>query len=79
MNNIVELFHQEIENFPEFFVEFYKQDIANKLITKINKFKQEFVTETEEEWIAFINNEKAQLAFSDKITYKCKGVDEAVL
>ena len=30
--NIVELFHQEIENIPEFFIQHYKQNIAKKLI-----------------------------------------------
>ena len=30
--NMVELFHQEIENIPEFFIQHYKQKIAKKLI-----------------------------------------------
>ena len=61
--NIVELFHQEIDVFPEFFISYYKNQIAMKLIDQINTFKLDFVTATEEEWLVYVQEERKNLQF----------------
>ena len=35
-SNIVELFHQEVEQIPEFVISHYKKTVADQLIMKIN-------------------------------------------
>ena len=78
--NIVELFHQEVEAYPEFFVAHYKHKVATKLIQQINRFKAEFVTATEAEWLKFLTLEKKNLQFWDnKAAYKPKDLNLEVL
>lgn len=50
-----------METIPEFFTSYYKTSVANKLIDLINKFKADFVTATEEEWIVFVREERKSL------------------
>ena len=79
-SNIVELFHQEIEEFPEFFVSHYKSKIAEYLTEQINKFKADFNTENEEAWIMFVEQERKNLQFWDnKQSYKPKELNLDVL
>lgn len=79
-NNIIELFHQEIETFPDFFIQYYKTKIANKLIDQINRFKADFATATEEEWIVFIREERKSMNFwENKSLYKPKDLDMSAL
>lgn len=59
--NLVELFHQEIEIIPEFFISHYKKNVSENLISQINDFKTCFVTATEEEWVVFVREERKNL------------------
>ena len=74
------MFNQEIQSFPEFFINHYKHKIANKLIEQINKFKAEFVTATEEEWIIFVREEKKQqMVWENKAAYLPKDLNLELL
>ena len=64
--NITNLLQQEIQEYPDFFIAHYKTKIANKLIDQINKFKAEFTTVAEDEWIRFIEEERKSLDVSSK-------------
>ena len=62
--NITTLLQQEIQEYPEFLISHFKTKIANKLIDQINKFKAEFTTVAEDEWIRFIEEERKALDVS---------------
>ena len=79
-NNLVELFHQEVETIPEFFISHYKKKVANQLIHQINEFLIGFVSTTEEEWVVFVREEAKSLTFWDnKQAYKSKDLSPELL
>lgn len=71
------LVNQDLEQeLPEFFITFYKRKIAKALIDKIDQFKLHFMTQTEEDWERFVEEEKKKMAnIEKKHTYVPQGVD----
>ena len=65
---------------PEFFISFYKRKLVKKLIEKINEFKTNFVTATEEDWVLFMKKESRIMQnFENKMTYIPENLNMEVL